>query len=84
MVVLLVEADPDNSGIVVPIDWNSIRQVSSREKSTSEVERVLVPFVEIQVEEVARQVFVIWCRIRVRTVKIEMAGLKFCAKFFKK
>jgi len=73
VVVLLVEANPDNSGVVVSNSWKSARQVSSREKSAPKVARILVPFVEIQVEEVARQVLVIWWRARVRIGKVEIA-----------
>ena len=74
VVVLFVETDSNNSGVLASVLCQSVWQVSSREKSTPEVNRVLVSFVKVQVEKVARRVVVVWCRVRVNISEVEVTG----------
>jgi hypothetical protein len=82
VVVLLVEANANNSGKVVPILCQSVWQVSSGEKSTPEVERVLVSLVEVQVEKVSTRVVVVNSGVRIRMTEVEVAELKCSFNFF--
>ena len=74
VVVLFVEPSSDNSGIVASVLCQSVWQVSSREKSTPEVDRILMSFVKVQVEKVARRIVVSWWRVRVSHREVEVAG----------